>query len=242
MAKMRYEEMLPHEFDQAMAKAPVAYVPIGTLEYHGPHLAIGNDALKATGILERACARTGGVLVPPLYWGIGGGHKGYPTSIIVRDHVLAELLTDVLEGLYRVGFRVVVLLTGHYPQEQVDAVKLAAERWAEQHPDARIWGLSEPEAYPGENRSDHAAKWETSILMHLRPELVEMQRMVGATDADAPDATRSLDEMNAPGPLHGTLGWNPARYASPELGRETVDTIVDNIAGWVASALADTAS
>jgi len=241
MSKMRYEEMLPHEFDQAMSQAPVAFVPIGTLEYHGPHLAIGNDALKAQGILERACARTGGVLVPPLYWGIGGGHKGYPTSIIVRDHVLAELLADVLDGLYRVGFRVVVLLTGHYLQEQVDAVKGAASRWAEQHPDARIWGLPEPEAYPGENRSDHAAKWETSILMYLRPDLVDMPRMVGATDADAPEATRSLDEMNAPGPLHGTLGWNPARYASPEIGQETIDTIVDNLAAWVSGALADIA-
>ena len=83
-AKMRYEELLLGELDDILSSTPVAYFPLGTLEYHGPHLAIGNDALKAEAICERACARTGGVLVPPLYWGIGGGHKSYPASIMVR--------------------------------------------------------------------------------------------------------------------------------------------------------------
>lgn len=239
MPGIRYQEMLPHELDAILQATPVAYFPLGTLEYHGPHLAIGNDALKAEGLCERACARTGGVLVPTLYWGIGGGHKEYPTSLIVRDQVLADLLDEVLSGLYRMGFRVIVLLTGHYSGEQVAAVKGAAERFAHSHPDARIWALPEYEAYPHERRADHAAKWETSILMALRPELVDLSRLIGADAPDAPDATRSLEEMNAPGPLRGILGENPARYASPELGRETADTIVDNLVCWVKKALAE---
>jgi creatinine amidohydrolase len=237
MGKMRYQEMLPHELDAMLQRAPVAFLPLGTLEYHGPHLAIGNDALKAAGILERVCARTGGVLVPTLYWGIGGGHKEYPTSVIVRDQVLGDLLDDILRGLYRVGFRVFVLLTGHYPGEQVDAVKAAARRLAQIHADVRIWALPEYEAYPGERRADHAAKWETSILMALRPELVEMARLAGAGEPEAPEATRTIEEMNAPGPLHGILGLNPARYARPDLGQETIDEIVSNLAAWVHEAL-----
>jgi creatinine amidohydrolase len=239
MPKMRYQELLPHEFDVIVKSTPVAYVPLGTLEYHGPHLAVGNDALKSEAICARACARTGGVLVPTLYWGIGGGHKEYPATIMVRDQLLADLLDDVLAGLYRVGFRVLVVLTGHYPGEQVQAVKQAAERLRQAHADVRVWGLPEYEAYPEERRADHAAKWETSILMHLRPELVDMSRLVGADAPNAPDATRTLDEMNAPGPLHGILGQNPARYASPAAGQETVDGIVANLAAWVKKALAE---
>ena len=75
--------------------------------------------------------------------------------------------------------------------------------------------------------------------MHLRPELVDMSRLVGADAPNAPDATRTLDEMNAPGPLHGILGQNPARYACSELGNETVDVIVENLVGWVNKALFD---
>ena len=238
MPKMRYQELLPHELEAILQRTPAAYLPLGTLEYHGPHLAIGHDALKAEGILERACMRTGGVLVPTLYWGIGGGHKEYPTSVIVRDHVLAELLDEILKGLYRVGFRVYVLLTGHYPGEQIEAVRQAAERLRQAQPDAQVWALPEYEAYPQERRADHAARWETSILMALRPELVDMARLVGAAAPDAPDATRTLEEMNAPGPLHGILGQNPARYARRELGEETINTIVDNLVAWVERALA----
>ncbi len=237
MKQIHYERMLPHELEATIAQAPAAYLALGTLEYHGPHLATGLDALKAEAILERACSRSGGVMVPTLYWGIGGGHKEYPTSILVRDHILGELLDDILEGLYRNGFRVFVLLTGHYPGEQVQAVKGAASRLAKAHSQTRIWALPEYEAYAGEFRGDHAAKWETSILQYLHPELVDLSQIASAAAPEAPQATRTLEEMNAPGPLHGILGENPARTASPELGRETVDVIVEKIVEWVREAL-----
>jgi creatinine amidohydrolase/Fe(II)-dependent formamide hydrolase-like protein len=73
--------------------------------------------------------------------------------------------------------------------------------------------------------------------MHLRPELVEMSRLAGAEGPDAPEATPTREAMNAPGPLHGIAGLNPARYASPALGQETVDEIVSTLAAWVAQAL-----
>ena len=239
MSKYRYEELLPDELETILASRPIAFLPLGTLEYHGPHLAVGNDALKAEAICQRVCARTGGVLVPTLYWGAGGGHKAYPASVIVREDVLGALLDDVLQGLCRVGFRVIVALTGHYPGEQVAAVKNAADRVSQTHSDLRVWALAEYEAFPGERRADHAAKWETSILMYLRPDMVDLSRLVGADAPGAPEATRNLAEMNAVGPLHGILGENPARHASAELGRETVDGIVGQLASWVEGALAE---
>ena len=47
MRKVKYEELLPHEFEEALRQFPVAYVPVGSLEWHGRHLALGNDTLKA---------------------------------------------------------------------------------------------------------------------------------------------------------------------------------------------------
>jgi creatinine amidohydrolase len=69
MRKFRYEELLPHELADALRQFPVAYVPAGSLEWHGRHLALGNDTLKAYGILLRTAKRYGGVVVPPTYWG-----------------------------------------------------------------------------------------------------------------------------------------------------------------------------
>ncbi|MBM3477147.1 MAG: creatininase family protein, partial [Armatimonadetes bacterium] len=45
--KVRYEEMLPDELREVIRAAPVAYVPLGSLEWHGYHLPVGNDAIKA---------------------------------------------------------------------------------------------------------------------------------------------------------------------------------------------------
>ncbi len=237
MDKHYFQNLLPHELSTAIANAPVAYLPLGTLEYHGPHLAIGNDALKAQAILERVCDRCGGVIVPTLYWGIGGGHKAYPTSIIVRDHLLGDLLDDIFAGLAANGFRTILALTGHYSGEQLAEVRAAAGRFRQAHPVVHLWALPEYEAYPGEYRGDHAAKWETSILQYLQPELVDLSRLAGADVTDAPAATRSLEEMDAPGPLHGILGENPAKTASPALGKETVDRIVETLSAWVQNTL-----
>ena len=69
MKKVQYEEMLPHEFMAALASFPVAYVPVGSLEWHGCHLPYGVDTFLARGILIKVARKFGGIVVPPIYWG-----------------------------------------------------------------------------------------------------------------------------------------------------------------------------
>ena len=69
MEKIRYEEMLPHEINQRRKKFPAAFIGLGGLEWHGEHLAVGNDALKAEKLCELAAARTGGFAFPTLWYG-----------------------------------------------------------------------------------------------------------------------------------------------------------------------------
>lgn len=69
MKNVKYEEMFPEELGIILKEYPVAYVPFGSLEWHGKHLPYGNDALKAHGILIRTAQKYGGVVVPPTYWG-----------------------------------------------------------------------------------------------------------------------------------------------------------------------------
>ena len=52
--KVDYEELLPHEFEARLAQRPVGYLPIGTLEWHGVHNALGADFLQARGLFRRA--------------------------------------------------------------------------------------------------------------------------------------------------------------------------------------------
>ena len=67
--KVDYEELLPHEFEARLARRPVGYLPLGTLEWHGPHHALGSDLLQARGLFQRAARRFGGIVLPPLWVG-----------------------------------------------------------------------------------------------------------------------------------------------------------------------------
>ena len=69
MEKMRYEEMLPHEIVKRRKKFPAAFIGLGGLEWHGEHLGVGNDALKAEKLCELAAARSGGFAFPTLWYG-----------------------------------------------------------------------------------------------------------------------------------------------------------------------------
>jgi creatinine amidohydrolase len=220
--KVRYEEMLPDELRQAIAAAPVAYVPLGSLEWHGYHLPIGNDAIKVHEICLRAAEVTGGAVLPPLFAGVGGGHLDYFTSIMVEEPWIEPLLTRQFDCLARHGFRVIVAVTGHYPGEQVQMVRRAAEAHMAQPGSAKVIALPEYEAFPSDpRRGDHAAQWETSILWHLRPELVEMVRLTDGRED----------------PLYGIFGKDPREHASAELGRETVEGIIEGLAAMVRGAL-----
>ncbi len=69
MEKVRYHEMLPHEIVARRREFPVAFLPLGVLEYHGEHLAVGLDGLKSEKLCDLAAQRSGGFSFPPLWYG-----------------------------------------------------------------------------------------------------------------------------------------------------------------------------
>jgi creatinine amidohydrolase len=73
MKEFRYEYMFPADFLAAVKEMPVFLMPTGLLEWHGNHLPLGQDALKAYGIcLETARKLGGGIVLPPNYYGRPG--------------------------------------------------------------------------------------------------------------------------------------------------------------------------
>jgi len=77
-----WERLLPAEFRQAMADLPVVFLPMGTVEWHGEHNALGLDSLKAHALCVRAAQRAGGgVAHPPVYGGMGGLDK--PATVVM---------------------------------------------------------------------------------------------------------------------------------------------------------------
>lgn len=226
---MQYEHLLPAELNEILKTAPVAYLPWAALEWHGYHMALGNDGLKAHGILKRVAQKAGGVVLPPVWCGYDtlklDSHGGFPLTLEFKRETVMQLLTEYLEQLSDIGFKLIVVLSGHYGPPHIAALVEAANLftiWQSQR-QSRVWIIPEYDLVTDLGyRGDHAAKWETAILMHLLPELVDLSRLDDATAGEA----------------GGILGEDPRRSATPELGARIVEAIVERLAGRVQNYLA----
>lgn len=192
--------MRPGQLEAAMRAFPAVYVPFGLIEWHGRHLPLGNDAIKAHGILVRTAEQFGGVVYPPVYF-----HDAFK-----QDH-LVPVLTDLFGRLKKTGFRVILGVSGHNVKGQIDMVEKAL---APVIADKTVAGMGMWEitlSQGPESNTDHAAKWETSNMQYFYPELVDLGAL-----GDGPLALN----MKAP---DGIGGEDPRKTASAEVGRRNVE-------------------
>jgi len=192
--------MRPAQLEAAAREFPVAYVPFGLIEWHGRHLPLGNDALKAHGILVKTAKQSGGVVYPPVFF-----HNGFDQEVLV------PVLTELFQRLKATGFRVIIGVSGHNVQGQIDMINKALEPVVSDGTVAGI-GLWEVTLSQCEKSStDHAAKWETSNMMFFYPDLVDMSAL--GTGPLAPNMK----------PPDGIGGLDPREHASAEVGERNVE-------------------
>jgi creatinine amidohydrolase len=192
--KVRFDELLPHEFRKRLAERPIAYLPLGTLEWHGEHLPLGSDAIQSEGLMVECARRLGGIVMPPIYLGpdrakamdegkmlVGMDYAGSTTPPRQLDgscywvpagfHLL--LVDAILAQLKRAGFRA-VFADGHGPSRT---------SWVENLPERearfglKLFGVTKDIARQWKSQVDHAARNETSLVMHLRPNLVDLSQL-----------------------------------------------------------------
>jgi len=213
---VEYEQLLPYQFAERIKAYPLVYVPVGSLEWHGEHMALGNDAIKMHALCCEAARLGGGIVFPPVYYGIPflvdyGRAYAHDANLPMTADFLRNHLGATLHGLEAVGFQAAILATGHTCREQRDLMREIARDYSGA---MSVYGTDDMEwADDLDFTSDHAAKWETSILWTLRPELVDVYRL-----------------PRDPGvPLEGVLGEDPRLYASRELGRVAVAAIARDL-------------
>jgi creatinine amidohydrolase len=269
--KVRFEEMFPWEISAAMAEAPLCYLPLGTLEWHGEHAAVGLDALKAHAVCVLAAGRSGGLVAPPIYWSTdwredlpdggyltGGIERGeryhVPGSMFwLRPETFHNLLLDVYEAMRRRGFRAIIVLSGHWSIEHnIAAILATGEEFRRAHPTTGWLLLTDQELVPDLHYPvEHAAGGETSLLLAIRPDLVALEKIF-ETDrslrcyyTDFPEHLRRRRESP-----HKYIGVNPAvgdssndpEGATAERGRMLLETIVERVAAQALTLLAETTS
>ena len=193
MRKHRFEELLPSDLSAILAEAPVAFFPIGSIEYHGFHLPFGFDTMHAHALCLAAAEQTGGAVLPPTYWGFRG-HEGFPGSLLLREDTIAALARDVLQQVTAQGFKLIVILTGHWPDVQGEMLRGVAAEHMAAHPGSRVLVCDPFNLHPTARPVEHAGLVETSAMLYLRPDLVAMEKLaepgaLHAIQADCVEAT-----------------------------------------------------
>jgi creatinine amidohydrolase len=231
-SSVQAELMLPDEIETALAERSVVYLPLGSIEYHSHHLPVGLDGLNAHGICTRAAERGGGIVLPTLYYGVGGGHTTYPWTIMAASSTpVTELLEQSLRRLEDFGVRVAVLFTGHFADEQLAMIDGLATRWNAGHAAGdglRALALSVNRT-DARLAPDHAGIFETTLLSALWPNRVRLDRLPTLEDVPAPDPDGAVgyDHRHDPAhPLWGVMGPDPRAFdagQAPGLLEEIVD-------------------
>lgn len=243
----RFEELRPDQLQAVMRERPVVYWPLGLIEHHGWHLPVGFDGIKAQRLCLRMIERTGGLLLPVMWWGAGGGHELFSWTLYQHPDAARSILCTTVERLIGFGARAFVLVAGHYPWQGL-LRHLDFERIRQAHPNllfltgSEINVASPPlELPPG----DHAARQETSYGLALLPELVDLGALRPGRDLSAwPGGRPPPAEGRHPGvlfdpeePLFAQLGKDP-RGSSAREGEEHVELVVAEVARRVNAFLA----
>lgn len=231
--EVRLEYMRPEELVQAKEQRPAIYVPFGAIEWHGYHNAVGLDGLKAHEQLVGLAVRAGGVVYPPVYFGAGGAHADYPSSFMVGSDPMIALVAELLQRFEADGYEKAILLSGHYPNGG-QFLKPAVERYTEAGGTMQILVLVETEA--PDVRGDHAAEYETSFMLYLHPDTVNMERLNTEPRDDLGgylEWLNWLDPKYKDHPCYGILGHDPRSQASIETGRDHVERLLAFLEHWL---------
>lgn len=184
------EYLKPAEYLQEMARRPIAYLPVGLLEWHGPALPFGTDTLAAHRACAAAAERTGGLILPPLSCGTGARRSraeleeiglseppqgifgmDYPAnsvrSFYARVEVFEAMIEDSLRMIEEHGFRVAALVTGHAGDGFTDVMQAqCAKISARNNCRAALfhaWADVDQRPY----HAGHANLMETAVAMYL---------------------------------------------------------------------------
>jgi len=251
-AETRYHMCRPAQVRARRDECPAVYIPIGTIEWHGPHNPLGADTLQAEGLAILCAQKGGGLVFPPLWYGesrseslmeanaddraaIADGMGLSPDNFLPErqpftptEQVLnyQRLLLHVLAEAESLGFKLGVLVAGHYPL--IDHARSAAllfnkRRFSRYH-GMLAWAcvdyLLVRDTHP--DSGDHAAGWETSHVLALHPETVDLQQL-------PPKGAK----------LGGIMGSMAPQDATAEFGRSTLEEAAEVVVNEVRHRLAN---
>jgi len=222
---MMLEEMSWIEILEGLSRTRTIILPMGATEEHGPHLPTFTDTVQAVEVAREVARRKEVFVAPSMPYGVCMSTKGFPGTISIGEASLRHISKDILLSLYWMGFRNVLMLTGHAGSQHMASLREAASK-ALDVVDLRISLVSDFELVrelaetPGDG---HAGEIETSRMLLHREDLVK-----GLPEGQFPTRPKHLilKDMR---PLMGSgIIGNPTK-ASKEKGEAFFQAAVEGV-------------
>jgi creatinine amidohydrolase len=186
-------EMTWTEIDEAMKKErPVALLPVGATEAHGPHLPISTDTVIAVELARRGAAKlkehgVPSLVLPPVTFTVAEYGADFPGTISISPETSVALLRDVCAAAVR-RFRAVALVNIHLEPKHVECLKRVADESNKAgvsvcFPDItkKRWVETLGEAF---KEGDHGGAFETSLMMAAAPDMVRERERISLPPVD----------------------------------------------------------
>lgn len=234
---VRWQDLTWPEVGRTVSETPIALLPFGAIEEHGPHLPLGTDALAAGSLASLICDAADVIELPVMPYGQVWSLEHFDGSLSVSDDTLISLVLELAQGLERVGVKGLVLLSAHLGNAA--ALKKASRALEERGGIPALVltypGLSAvarevreaPESHPA---IMHADELETSIMLALHPDQVRMDDAV----AEYPEYPPHFDVAAVRWDTVSDSGvFGDATAATPAKGEALVSRVVDAAASLI---------
>lgn len=188
---MKFHEMTAGQLEAVKRDEVLVILPIAAVEQHGPHLPTGTDTIICEAVARAVEQRHADcvLLLPTMWLGASSHHLRFGATLTAELSTYVTLLCEIVRPLLMDGYRRVLLLNGH--GGNIDPMRVTLRQLQVEFPDTLLtagcyWSPGDAEIVgllEGENKFvGHACEFETSMIMHLRPELVDAERVAHAGD------------------------------------------------------------
>jgi creatinine amidohydrolase len=182
----------------------VAIVPVGSTEAHGPHLPLATDSIISTEMARRGAMKLAArgelaVLFPTQHYVVTDWASEFPGTLGLSRDAASAVVLEVCLGARAMGFHDVVLTNAHLEQDNVLVLRDVAARFAERagvpllFPDVTRRRNAERLGDEFRSGSCHAGRYETSLVLAVRPELVRLHLAQSLPEVFVPMHERARD-------------------------------------------------
>jgi len=221
-------------------------LPIGSVEQHGPHLPLSTDSVIAEHIAARVASQVPCILFPTLQIGYSLEHVGFPGTVSFTSQTFSTMIAEIAENLFESGFRTLIAINGHGGNRAILDSSITSIKHA--HPDLKLYSFTILDIARKRFREirksprrmiGHADEMETSMMLAIHPNLVQMSKAVTEEPNFPPSISLESEDL-----ANVTYGWktneitksgiigNP-NFATLETGRLLLDYVVQTISSII---------